>query len=520
MRTPYGMMQWPRPLLTLGRLICENGYHVVLQDVRGRYESEGRFTPHANEGRDGKATLDWLAEQSWCDGRIALVGSSYPGYAAWAALAEAPERVSALVVALGARDPYASFYPGGAFSLATALEWGIGLGERERVSPGEIDLERALAYRPLREADRVALRRVDAYRHWLDHPRRDGFWEALCSTLPEHPPPCLLLAGWYDIFLAAQLSDYLALDDDARARGSIAPRLVIGPWAHGRVAHPSWRGRGTNPLGVALRETLRFLDRQLGDTPDRDGPERGEEVDTVRFYVLGAARWRNESRWPAPGVHPRSLHFRSGGAANGLRGDGSLSWDAPEEQEPADHYRYEPGDPVPSLAGRVLGRAGGATDQRPVESRLDVLCYTSAKLQEKIEIAGPVTVSLYASSSAEDADFTAKLVDVALDGTALNLCEGIARSRWSGRTAAEKEPHWLRPGEATHIEIDLGATACVFDRGHRIRVEISSSNFPHFDRNPSNRNDPATTQPEEQDGAEQIVYHDAAHPSQVVLPVL
>ncbi|MEE8507898.1 MAG: CocE/NonD family hydrolase [Myxococcota bacterium] len=520
MRTPYGMTRFPRPLIGLGRLLCESGYHVVLQDVRGRHESEGQFRPFADEGRDGRALLGWVADQSWCDGRIGLIGVGYLAHAAWAALAEDPDRVRALVIGLGASDPYATFYSGGAFSLATALQWGVGIGDREQVPQREIDLERGLAYRPSREADRVALRQVDWYRDWVDHPRRDAFWDALRPALPPAPPPTLLLAGWYDIFLEAQLADHRALLDASRASGTAPPRLLIGPWSHGRMGHPSWGRRRRRLIGVAIRETLAFLDRQLRDAdPSTDAADAGQR-DAVRFYVIGADRWRDETSWPISGSTPRALYLRSSESTRSDRGDGALSWQPPPESEPPDRFTHEPDRPVPSLGGALLGKAGGAFDQRPVEGRPDVLCYTSAALEEKIEIAGAVRLVLHAASTAEDADFTAKLVDVAPDGTALNLCDGIARQRWSGQADDALQPSWLNPGEPARIEIELWATACVFRQGHRIRIEVSSSNFPRFDRNPQTREDPATAAAAAGCRAEQTVFHDAGRPSHVLLPVV
>jgi putative CocE/NonD family hydrolase len=379
------------------------------------------------------------------------------------------------------------------------------MGERASPPPRQIDLKRGLAYRPVREADRVARRRVDAYRDWVDHPRRDGFWDALRPALPDRPPPALLIAGWYDFLLSAQLDDYRALRKATSAAGSDPPRLVIGPWCHGRIAHPSWRARDNRVAGVAAREILAFLDRTLGEA--KSGPDGR----SVRIYVAGGGDWRERTGWPLPGTELRTLH---------LRGGGRLDSETPAEGEPPARFRYDPADPAPSNGGPLLGSEGGARDQRPVEGRADVVCYSGPPLERELEIAGSVRLLLYAASSAPDTDFTARLLDVAPDGKALNLCEGILRCRWRGMRADEKSPTWLQPGEPTRLEIELGETAWRFRAGHRLRLAISSSSWPRFERHPNTRGEPSLAAPEDAEPARQAIFHDPERPSQLLLPVV
>ncbi len=497
-RTPYGVNAAGGAMRLAGRLLAECGYHVVLQDVRGRYRSEGRFTPFVNERCDGGDTLEWISKQPWCDGRIGLFGASYLGYAAWAALAEAPQHVGAMSIAIGSGDIYPLFYSGGAFTLRNALEWGVGVGERENVPRRRIDLERGLMHRPIYEADRVALRVVDWFRDWLDHPRRDEFWSAIRTPLPETVPPTLLIGGWYDLFLSAQLADYDALVRASQQTGAEHPRLLIGPWAHGLPARLRWWRWEMS--GTILRETIRYFDEYLRGAPERSSHPR------VRYFSSGTDRWCDETSWPPAAARPRRLHLR--GAAEGRR----LCWNAPESDEDPDRYSHDVAQPVPTRGGALLGLKGGVRDQRALDDRLDVLVYYSWVLEDDLEIAGEVRLVLYAASSSADVDYTAKLTDSAPDGRSLNLCDGIVR-------CPSREKH-ERADEATCLGINLGAAATVLRAGHRIRLEVSSSNFPRFDRNPGSPDASAHATPGEDQASQQTVFHDAARASHLLLPVV
>jgi putative CocE/NonD family hydrolase len=503
-RTADGALRAGRATRLLAWLAAQRGHHVLLQDVRGRYDSEGRFEPFRNEGRDGRELLEWAASQGWCDPtRIAVAGMGYAGFAAWAALGEAPEHVAAIAVAFATSDPYLALHPGGAFALATALEWSVALGERERVSGSRLDLERAVLHRPAREADRVALRRSDAYRAWADHPRRDAVWDAIRARLPATPPPALLLAGWWDACLDAQLRDYELLAEAARAAGSAPPRIVLGPWPGVSAPVP---GRRAGPFPsfpiLALAELTEFLDRSLRGT---DAPAAG-----ARYAVAGAG-FREAPAWPPAESQPRALYLRSGGHAGA---DGSLAWEAAGD-EPPDRFRYDPASPLPSP---VRGLRPG-TQQRGIHGRPDLLSYTSAPLERDLVIAGPLRAVLYAESSAPDTDFTATLLHVGPDDRSACVAEGIARARWRGRGPEEKEPVWLEPGQAVRIDVDLGAAAWRVPAGHRLRLLVSSSSVPRFDRNANAREEPAACGPEAARPAEQVLHHSTERPSHLLLPV-
>lgn len=497
LRTPYGSRRLATPMFLLARIFAEAGHAAVVQDVRGRYASEGEFTPFVNEAADGASCVRWAAEQSWCNGSVGLVGFSYLAYAAWAAQAACPEPVKAVAVGIGASNLHDTFYPGGAFSLETALRWAAGVGERENLPERRVDFERAVRHRPIRQADRVAIRQRDFYRDWLDHPRLDAYWQAFRPDV-RRAPATLLVAGWWDFFLGPQLADHAALAASADAG---ATRLVLGPWSHGRYVRRTWSPR-TRWFGrAAVLEMLRFLDRELLGIDDGAAP-------ALRMLPVSCAgpeeRWLDADAWPPPDVRAQRLHLRAGAR---------LDPEPPGAEDPT-RFTYDPEDPAPSCGGALIG-PGGPMDQRGVEARADVLTFTEPAAHGRARlIAGPARCILHAASSAPDTDFTAKLVDVAPDGTAINLAEGIVRCRW--RDGGD-EPSWLEPDVPVRLEIDLWAVGARVSAGHRLRVEISSSSFPRYDRNPNTRDDPATA--EKSTPARQTIFHDAERPSNVEIHV-
>jgi putative CocE/NonD family hydrolase len=481
-RTAAAAHQPGHPAARLGRLVAESGYAVVLQECRGRHASEGSFAPFLHEAQDGGEAIGWVLRQPWCDGRLGLAGWGYAGFAAWAALSRSPRPVQALVAVFAARDPLTLLRPGGALALELALRWGVGIGEREPPDPRRLDFERGLAHRPLREADRVTLRRVDWFREWIDHPGRDRYWDDRIPHLPEVPPPALLIAGWRHPALAAQLADFSALRERASTQVAPSPELVIGPWPGGR---PPRRERRTRSRADAesLRAALDFFARHLRGEPAERPP--------VRVFVPGAAVWREAPSWPLPGAEEEALHLRGGGRAGGRSGDGRLAQEAPPDAEPADGFGYHPSDPVP-------------TDREGSECRADVLCYTTPPLPRSFTLGGPVKLLLFAASSAALTDFCAALSALAPDGTVQPLCEGILRSRGE-------------PGAVRRLELDLGAACARLEAGQRLRLAITSSGFPRWDRPSHTDVEPGLAAHEEVAAAQQTVFHDRERPSRLLL---
>ncbi|GAA2629099.1 CocE/NonD family hydrolase [Streptomyces vastus] len=449
-RTPYGKDDagtYGNPKLPDVFAFVEAGYAVVAQDVRGTSRSPGPFVPHANEGRDGTDTLAWLAGQPWCDGAVGMWGGSYMGFAQWQAAVHGGPALRAIAPVMTSADPYAApwYSPGGALSQDAVLTWGTLSALRNlrrspaggHGDPGDAHAllsglsEPRLLHDPLPVADRGAVtRHLPWVGQVLDHPERDTFWQEVASIdhCGDITVPALHIGGWYDVFIGETVRSYTMM---RRHGGSAAARdgqrLLIGPWCHADGAD-----LGTFPdrsfglhSGIKSAEVtgahLRFFDRWvrgLTDAPD--------DAHQVRIFVMGVDRWRDEVDWPLPDTRYTDFFLAGGGRANTAGGDGVLTPDA-VSVEAADTFLYDPRRPVPSLGGTVLAAASGAfpgpADQAAVETREDVLCFTTPVLEHPVEVTGHVTLVLYVSSSAPDTDFTGKLVDVHPDGRAILLCE-------------------------------------------------------------------------------------------------
>jgi putative CocE/NonD family hydrolase len=514
------------------------GYAVMVQDVRGRYASEGAFEPFVSEAADGAATIAWLAEQPFCDGRVATYGGSYVGATQLLAATQRPPALRAMLPHVTSADYFDGWMTeGGAFQLGLALNWARSLAAGElarRRDAGEdvAELEERLdaeiadpesAYRRLPICDQPVLAELAPYYlRWLEHPARDAYWRerAARERLGGVSVPALHLAGWHDVFLEGGLAAYAAMGGAAQgSEGGVAvqggtsgapQRLVIGPWAHagwgdavGEVIY------GPEASRYALDPTdlhLSYFDSILR-APDPEAPP-------VRIFVMGADRWRDEEAWPLARARSRALH---------LRADGALTWAPPEPGEAPREYVHDPADPVPTTGGRTLmpgheaSIALGARDQRAVEERPDVLVYTSPPLERAVEVTGTVRLVLHAASSALDTDWTAKLVDVHPDGRALGVCDGILRARY--RDGLDRE-RLLEPGGPERFDVTVGSTSMVFRRGHRIRLEVASSNFPRFDRNAGTGGVNAHAAAGDLRTARQHVFGDAARPSHLDLPIV
>ena len=539
-RTPYDKGSSSSRSGTLDAVsAASRGYAVAIQDVRGRYSSGGEFYTFVNESNDGYDSVEWLASQPWCTGKVGMYGVSYVGATQWLAAKSKPPSLKGIAPGVTASNYQEGWaWQGGAFELGFNLSWTVGaltaanwgnLARRlpltddrlESIIQAKDDLNTGFAHLPMREVPDLQGGLAPYYYDWMAHPEYDDYWKAV-SIEEAHSDievPAFNFGGWYDVFLGGTIRNYarmssLGATEDAR-RGQ---KLVIGPWVHGGspVSVSGEYNFGTRAGALALDlqgQILSHYDYWL------KGEDNGfVDQPPVRIFVMGENVWRYENSWPLDRAANTRYYLRSGGRANTLNGDGALSLDSPNS-EPPDVFAYNPLDPAPTRGGQLCCdpafMAAGAYDQRPVEARPDVLVYSTPPLERDTEVTGPVTVTLYASSSARDTDFTGKLVDVSPDGYARNLTDGIIRARYRNpRSSASL----LQPGQVYEFNIDLWATSNLFRKGHQIRVEISSSNFPRFDRN-TNTGAPIGT-----DGdfvsALQTVYHTAEYPSHVTLPIV
>ena len=516
-----------------------NGYAVVIQDVRGRHSSGGEFYTFVNEADDGYHSVEWVASQPWCTGKVGMYGNSYVGATQWLAAKTKPPSLAAIVPGVTASDYHEGWaWQGGAFELGFNLSWAVGpltaanwgnLSQRLGLSQQQLNdvihakdnLTDGYLHLPLEEVPDLKGGLAPYYYDWLAHPEFDDYWRSVCiaESHSDIDVPALNWGGWYDVFLGGTIDNYMGM----RRRGATeaarkGQRLLIGPWIHGStpVDVSGQFHFGTRASSAVLDLPgiiLRYYDHWLKGEDNGVADEK-----PVRIFVMGENRWRMEDSWPLERAETTNFYLHSGGKANTLNGDGSLSVDAPSH-EPPDVYAYNPLDPAPTRGGGLCCdpafMMSGAYDQRPIETRPDVLVYSTPELERDTEVTGPVTVTLYAASSAVDTDFTAKLVDVEPCGCARNLTDGIIRARYR---KPRQPASLIQPGEVYEYAIDLWATSNVFKKGHRIRLEISSSNFPRFDRN-TNTGGPI--------GAEtrlvpalQTVFHDGEYPSHVSLPLV
>ena len=501
-RSPYGRGREALPgglaFMFIAQRFAERGYHVLFQDVRGRFDSGGAFDPLVHEAADGRATADWIAQQPWFDGRLATWGPSYLGYVQWALAATAPPYLKALVPIITGSEFTSSTFPDGAFALDTLLRWVAMLDAQDRsglnvlrgwrrqqaVLGDDRRLEAAFRHLPLEEADLVAVGQpVLFYRRWLTEPPTADAprWRATdySAAVAQVTAPVHLVGGWYDFLLRQLLADYTAL-----AAAGRAPYLTIGPWAHldGGVL---WEG---------LRAGLIWFGAQL------KGDRSRLRARPVRYYLMGAEEWREAEAWPPPAREtPYFLH-----------GGGRLAEAGPAAADPPDRYRYDPADPTPSLGGALFNQNAGSRDDRALEARPDVLTYTTPPLAQAVEAVGRARLVLYVRSSRAHTDFFGRLCDVRPDGRSFNVSDGLCRlAPGVGETQADG---------SLRLTVALWPSAYRFRPGHRLRLLVASGAHPRWSRNLGTGEPLATAKT--MFPAEQTIYHDAAHPSALILPLV
>jgi uncharacterized protein len=483
-RSPYGR-RGPFGLM-FGRLIAERGFQVLMQSCRGTFGSGGTLDPF-NEYDDGMATVAWMRRQPWYPGAFAIGGPSYFGTAAWAIAADAGPDLKAMAAQITTSDPHGTIYQGGAFSLQLMLAWLDQIAHQERRLASLRQrraghrLDPLAGHLPLGDLDKLATgHKVSCWQDWLNHCQpRDPYWACRDHShrVASVTAPVSFVGGWHDVFLPALLADYATL-----IRAGRQPHLLIGPWRH----------TDQEVIAASVRDTLAWLRAHLLGDPGQLRPA------PVRIFIGGSSEWRDLPAWPPPAeaqtwhLHPASrLH------------------PAPPERSNPDRYTYDPADPTPSVGGPAEHRGNAQPDNRALESRPDVLTYTSAPLEHDLEVIGEVTADLFVRSSRGHTDFFARMCDVHPDGRTVNICDALLRL-----TPEHPAPG---PGGIIQARFGLWPAAHCFPAGHRLRLQVSSGAHPRYARNTGTGEPLATATALAV--AQQHVYHDPSHPSAVVLPV-
>jgi putative CocE/NonD family hydrolase len=542
-RTPYNKSYMPFVFLTMDPIkAARAGYVVIIQDVRNRWESEGdKFYPYRDEFNDGFDTVEWAASLPYSNGNVGMFGYSYYATTPWFAAVMQPPHLKAIFPFASAMDFYC--YRGGALELSIIITWALllhgpnGIMKAKMGSPDLIPELMSLfssidhmedVFRTLPFKDIPVMKLGNGFAPYfyetLDHPLYDDYHKKQ-TVVDKHDrikAPALIFTGWYDVLLPKDLLHFTSMRNEAatpEARENT--RIVIGPWTHLGITDSVGQlnfGLSASTLQLELKSDLTTIHLQWFDNWLKGVKNSINDEPSVKIFVMGDNVWRGENEWPLARTKYTPLYIHSSGKANSLFGDGKLSFEPPDD-EPEDHFVFDPNHPVNTLGGNhilPLYYPRGPADQTIIEQRFDVLVYTSDILDQDIEVTGPVSVKLFAASSAQDTDFTAKLVDVNPDGRAFNIADGIIRARY--RKGREAEPSLIKPNSIVEYNIDLLATSIVFKKGHRIRLEISSSNFPRWDRNPNTGE--LAHEAKTLTTAFQTIFHNRRYHTHILLPLI
>lgn len=516
-----------------------NGYIVIIQDVRGRYQSEGVFRPFLDEGHDGYDTVEWAASLPYSSGKVGMFGLSYYGFTQLQAASEQPPHLHAIFPAMTLNDQRnGMLFHNGAYGLGSSETWAL-----ESIAPDLLRrkyqdnpalYKKAMAqlaeslnhigewyyHTPINEWSPLRnLGVADFFFEFLKHDLEDPFWDetSIINKYHQMNVPAYHVGGWYDSLLRPTIDNFTEMGDKSKAKNH--QKLIIGPWGHGNFNHViGERLFGTHSSGdwINLKESLTELHLRWFDYWLKEEETQIMKEAPVKIFVMGINEWRDEHEWPLARTNVIPYYFDSIGRANTRSGDGELSTNKPSDSD-VDQFLYDPRNPVPTKGGGTL-YAGinvmGPHDQREIEDREDVLVYTSKPLEHSIEVTGSIKVKLWAKTDAKDTDFTAKLVDVLPDGTAYNLTDGIVRAKYRNGYKSMDDLDL----EVVEYEIDLWATSNVFLPGHRIRVDVTSSNFPRFDANPNTGK--TFKDSKEAKVAKQTIYHNKSYPSHILLPII
>jgi len=510
-RTPYNNND-PVKKVPLAREYASNGYAVAIQDVRGRYDSNGVWEPFFNERKDGIASQKWIARQPWCNGNIALMGRSYEGYSVWMQTFGHHPAVKAIIPMVALPDPVINVPWQNGAVMWNMITWSLYIHARTNQDISQYDWESVYLSRPLNRLDERLGFHSKPWRDWMDHHLLDDYWKPACymHRMAELDIPALHICGWYDDDAPSTYNNFPNARKIAKSKND--QYLLIGPWPHATNTKCVIQGVDFGPEEVIDINgfMLDWLDMVMGGHPENWGDRK-----RARIFLMGTNDWHDMEDWPPAGMTDKSLYLKSGGNANSMFGDGELVEDISVGTNDHDEYTYDPDNPTPYLMDPYTLQIGGPFDARPVERRDDVLCYTTSPFKEDITICGRLWAELWVSSSAEDTMFCAKLGDVHPNGTARQLNDG--NITLAVRNSLEEQDP-VPPGEVVRIMVDMWATGIRILKGHSLRLEIASAAVPKFAPH-TNTLEPAGSAVEAVI-AKNRVYHDKDRPSRMIIPVI
>lgn len=514
-RTPYGRSS--DVTIDNSKYYAAHGYAVLIVDVRGRGDSEGEFVPYRNEGMDGYDTIEWAAAQPWSNGQVGTTGGSYLARIQWLTALQQPPHLKAMIATVCPSDPFVEWPTG--IPTPHHLCWLFLTSGRVMQNMHALDWHSIYDHLPLLTMEERTGREIPMWREEFEHVGLDDWWKHIAyqDKFEELNLPVLHVSGWYDDEQVGTPLNYIGMSTGAKtAHARANQRMIMGPWDHG-VNRSSKLGSvefGPSAVIDLRAQFVRFFDRWL------KGEDNGlDREPNVSLFVMGENKWRQEQEYPLARTEWTRFYLHSGGNANSRFGDGHLHTDAPtcagDAVEASDRYLYDPSRPFPFLTDGTSSQIGGPDDYAALEQRADVLVYSTEVLEADTEVTGPISMELFASSSAVDTDFMVKLLDVHPNGFVQRLTDGMVRARF--RNGMERE-ELIVPGDIYRYEVDCWHLSHVFLKGHRLRVEITSSAFPKYDRNlntgaPLGRTAEMVT-------AEQTIWHDAVHPSALLLPII
>ncbi|MCK5848209.1 MAG: CocE/NonD family hydrolase [Caldisericia bacterium] len=480
-RTPYGNND-PRRL-AMKKWMAERGVGFVFQDCRGRFDSDGTWEPFRTEREDGWDTIDWISKQSFCNGNVGMTGGSYEGYTTWIEAPDSHPSLKAIAPLVPLPDPVINVpYQDGTF-FWNMIVWGLMVYGKTNQNISFIDWPRLYNFRPLRKMSKeVGMENDTTWSNWMNHATKDAWWKKVCymDKWNKCDIPIFHICGWYDDDGISTYKNFPGMRKNAKTdTAKDSQKLLIGPWPH-KLNQSTSCGEvdfGPSSLIDLNTQLLTFFAKHLANETLESNSKFLNSNKRCNIFIMGENKWYTFNDWPIPEAKKTKLYINSSMGANSVSGDGTLTYSPPTQIGGKDSYKYDPKNPVPYVTDPVSLQLGEACDQQSIESRQDVLVYSTNELLSDITICGRVFLHLNIKSTAPGTDFTGKLVDVHPNGKAIQICDGVKRAEF--RNSLEK-PEWLNPDEIYDLVVDMWATGIKFKKGHRIRLEISSSACPKF----------------------------------------